>query len=159
MSAIASFSFQDGIALAGLIAGSIVSGLGVLQYSASIRFQRAEWLRKLYREFYAEPQLKAVRALLDSDKGKKQISDILEKSEKSLSEEESKVCESFNDYLNFFEFMLYLKKIKAITDADISDVFQYYIDLLAASESILHYLQPEGYELLSKYLNKGNGKA
>jgi len=153
-----SFSFQDGIALIGLIAGIIVSVLGVLEYRASVKLQRAEWLHKLYREFYAEPQLKDIRALLDSEDGKKRISLILEKSEKSLSEEESKTSESLNDYLNFFEFMMYLKKIKAITDADISDIFQYYLGLLATSKSVMHYLQLEGYELLNEYLEKEEGK-
>ena len=56
-----SFSFQDAVAVAGLIAGVIVSGIGVLEYRDSVTLRRAEWAHKLYHEFYVDPQLKKIQ--------------------------------------------------------------------------------------------------
>ena len=97
--------------------------------------------------------------MVDLDDGRKRISAILEKPESSLAAEESEICEGFNDYLNFFKFMMYLRKTKALRDTDIADMFKYYLGLLSLSTSILGYLKREGYELLAHYLDLGKSKA
>jgi hypothetical protein len=142
------------VAILGLLVAIVVAFKGIEEYRASVNLRRAEWLHKLYCEFYVEPQLKETRNELDSDEGMKKIAAILDKTETtSLDTEETETCEKFNDYLNFFEFMMHLRKTKALTDDDIADMFEYYLKLLSSSKSIMNYLKRAGYELLYQYLS------
>jgi hypothetical protein len=83
----------------------------------------------------------------------KKIEAILGKPETSLCKEEKETYAKFNDYLNFFEFMMHLRKTKALNDDDIKDMFEYYLKLLSSSKSIMNYLKQErfGFELLCQY--------
>jgi hypothetical protein len=148
-----SLSIQDIVAIIGIFVGIAVAYKGVIEYRDSVNLRRAEWLHKLYCEFYVDLQLKGTREKLDSDEGMKRISAILEKPDSSLDEEETEMCAKFNDYLNFFEFMMHLRKTKALRDDDIIDMFEYYLSLLSKSKSIMNYLKREGYELLHQYLS------
>jgi hypothetical protein len=125
---------QDVITIFGFIAGIVVAWKGIQEYSNSVIVRRAEWLYRLYHEFYVEPHLKEIREEVDSEEGRKKIDSILGKPENSLTEKEMETCIKFNDYLNFFEFMMYLRKTKALKDDDIADMFKYYLESLALSK-------------------------
>lgn len=153
-----SISIKDIIEIGGLFAAIIVAWKGVDEYRASVIVRRAEWLYRLYHEFYVEPNLKGIRNEVDSEEGRKKIDAILEKPENSLAEEENKTYIKFNDYLNFFEFMMYLRKTKALKEDDITDMFEYYLNSLAQLRSITDYLKREGYELLNQYIKDNFGK-
>ncbi|MCX8169927.1 MAG: hypothetical protein N3D72_02440, partial [Candidatus Methanomethyliaceae archaeon] len=67
---------------------------------------------------------------------------------------EEKLLTSFTDYLNFFEFMLYLRKIDALREEDVKAMFDYYLKLFYKSEPIIKYLSEMGFEYLAEYLER-----
>lgn len=89
---------------------------------------------------------------MDSEDGRKRIELIIQKRE--LSGKDEKLLSSFTDYLNFFEFMLYLRKIGALKEDDVKAMFDYYIKLFHKSKPIIEYLSKMGFEHLSEYLIK-----
>jgi hypothetical protein len=130
-----------------------VASFGVFQYWRSVNVRRSEWIYKFYSEFYVEPIHKTVRDKLDSDDGKRDIERVI-RNVKNLTNEDRQLRNSFSDYLNFFEFLLYLKKIHVISGHDIEDMFGYYLDVLAKSNDIKEFVEDYGYGLLSNYLTK-----
>ena len=87
------------------VAGSIAS-LGTLSaafialwvYRRNSRLERARWASELYDSFYRQENLKNVRDKLDCAVGTVDV-DQLVREDKS----------EFTDYLNFFEFIAFLK--------------------------------------------------
>ncbi len=77
--------------------------------------------------------------------------------EKNLSVDEEPILAELGDYLNFFEFISFLEKIKAVTKSDIDDLFEYYLKLLGKSRIIRAYIKDQGYELLTLSLDKRFG--
>jgi len=152
-------SVQDAISLFGVLIGGVAAALGLRQYADSVGLRRAEWLYKLYEEFYVEDSLKSIREKLDSDRGREEIESIIRKSETQLSEAENEELIKFTDYLNFFEFMAYLKKKGAIKRDDIIDMFRYYLDCLRHSTVISSYIPTAGYEMLGSFLAEMRGSS
>lgn len=144
---------QEAIAIAGIIVGGATACKGIQEYRRSIMFRRAKWLYSLYHDFYMEPYLKEVREEMDSEEGRNRIEKIIRK-EEELSREEEKFLSNFTDYLNFFEFMLYLRKIGALKEDDVKAMFEYYLELFYKSKPIIEYLSKMGFENLTEYLEK-----
>lgn len=141
------------IGLAGVIVAAGVGGFGGIQYLKSLRERRSQWIHRLYNDFYVKSHLKAARDKLDSDVGKQGIERIIGlKNDSALSQQELNLLYSFTDYLNFFQFILYLKKISMIKDSDIADMFSYYVGLLRNSLAIKAYLKDYNYDILYDYL-------
>ncbi len=138
----------------GVAVGLGAAVVGVIQYADAVKLRRANWLYKLYQEFYVKKNLKEIREKLDSDSGRKEIESLVSKSENSLSETESTTLASFTDYLNFFEFMVYLKKKGAIKREDMIDMFKYYLDCLRRSAPILSYIPKFGFEMLNEFFGR-----
>jgi len=145
---------EDVIAITGLIIAMLTAFLGLRQYSDSLKLSRGKWLYKFYREFYLEPRLNKIREKIDSKSGIQEVEELLAKDELNRSGEENQLFSEFTDFLNFFEFMLYLTKNNSIKEADVEDMFNYYLTLLGSSVPIKSYLPEDGYELLSTYLRK-----
>jgi len=65
------------------------------------RLEAAKWAFQLYEKFYEEDTFKKIRSILDSDESEQSAIDELVRNESS----------KFTDYLNFFDFIAYLKLI------------------------------------------------
>jgi len=74
---------------------------------------------------------------------------------KRLTKAEGAELEKLVDYLNFFEFALYLHKIGTLKREDVRQMFEYYLNLLK-SDVIKEYAQKEGFELLHDYMVKSS---
>jgi hypothetical protein len=137
---------KDGLQALSYFAGVIIAGFAVRSYRNSVKTERAKWLEKLYARFYEDNlELKKVRDILDSDEAdSEQV--------KALVREESA---NFTDYLNFFEFVAYLKDQKHLSQSDIEAIFQYYIDCLSKHPSVRAYINKhyKGFEYLRKLLS------
>ena len=143
------------VSIIGLVIVAFTAIAGLIKYGDSVKLRRSEWLYKLYNQFYVEPNLKEIRQMIDSEKGKRMIEELIVRDETSLNEQELKQLNQFTDYCNFFEFIMYLKKSKVLNKNDVKDVFQYYLDLFP-SDVIEKYLEKVGFELLHDYLEKDN---
>lgn len=126
-----------------------LAAIGALVWAAYVfwknsRLERAKWLSNLYEKFYEKDNLKGIRDVLDSD-------DDISLEITKLIRDESK---EFTDYLNFFEFVAFLKKSKQLKTDEIDDLFGYYLDCLNRRENLRVYVKKRGYELLDKLLSE-----
>jgi len=138
------------------LAGSIAS-LGTLAaaftalwvYRKNSRLERARWAWDLYKSFYQEKDLKEVRDQLDCSAGSQTVTEL-------VTEEGSQ----FTNYLNFFEYIAFLKNAKQLKDSEVHDLFGYYLNCLKRHDSVRAYIvRPEnGYEGLVKLLDEDQGK-
>ncbi len=126
------------------IGGLVAAFWAVWTYHQSMKLARARWVKELYEKFYEQPQLKTVREELDSsDEG---VKTKLVRGESS----------SFTDYLNFFEFLAYLKESGQVKKADMLGIFQYYLENLKSCPDVFAYINDasKGFEKLSKVLRE-----
>jgi hypothetical protein len=129
--------------VAGTIAalGTVVAAfIGLWVYKKNSRFERARWASELYRSFYQEKDLKSVRDRLDCPAGSEDVN--------KLVNDESP---EFTDYLNFFEYIAFLRNAKQLHDSEVHDLFGYYLDCLRHHEPVLAYVRKSenGYEGLA----------
>ena len=143
------------VSIIGLVIVAFTAIAGLIKYGDSVKLRRSEWLYKLYNQFYVEPNLKEIRQMIDSEKGKHMIEELIVRDETSLNEQELKQLNQFTDYCNFFEFMMFLKKSNILNKNDVKDLFHYYLNLFS-SDIIKKYLEKVGFELLNNYLHKEN---
>lgn len=133
---------RDIVSILGPIATFVAVGVAAFVYWKNSRLERAKWLATLYEKFYEKDGLKEIREILDCD------DDVSLEITNLIRQEPSK----FTDYLNFFEFVAFLKKSKQLKIDEIDDLFGYYLDCLSQREEMREYVSKRGYELLAQLL-------
>ena len=124
--------------------GTVVAvGFAAVVYYRNSAFERAKWASALYEKFYEETTLKQLRDRLDCLKDSDSVNEIVIKEEAA-----------FTDYLNFFEFVAFLKSSKQLKNSEIEALFGYYLDCMNRHDRVKQYVSnPEnGYEGLAKLL-------
>lgn len=124
--------------------GTVVAvGFAAVVYYRNSAFERAKWASALYEKFYEETTLKQLRDRLDCLRDSDSVNEIVIREEPA-----------FTDYLNFFEFIAFLKSSKQLKDSEIEALFGYYLDCLNRHDRVKQYVSnPEnGYEGLAKLL-------
>lgn len=121
-----------------------VAALGSLwQYRSNSVRERTCWLFELYRRFYEESALKSMRIRIDwGDTAF--ISD----------EKDSQLLGELDNFLNFFEFLAFLKKRGEITSDEVKAMFEYPLKVVAANGAVLAYVKKYGYEELDALLKE-----
>jgi hypothetical protein len=129
----------------GVLGTLLAACLALSLYRRNSELERARWASSLYEKFYEKKGLKTVRDKLDcieadSDAVRKLVSDA-----------ES----DFTDYLNFFEFIAFLKKSKQLNAAQIEDLFGFYLGCLEKHSVVVRYVLEleNGYEGVASLLN------
>lgn len=115
----------------------------VRTYRKNATLEHAKWLFNLYEKFYEKENLKEIRNKLDCEETTKEVENLVK--EQPFE---------FTDYLNFFEFVAFLKKSEQITLEEIDDLFGYYLGCISRHQSVREYLTPNGYELLDGLLKE-----
>lgn len=125
-----------------LAAVSVV--IAALAYWRNSRLERARWLSSLYSKFYEEIDLKMIRETLDCHSPNAPQVQTL------VRDEDAK----FTDYLNFFEFMAYLRACGQLSTKDVGALFDYYLRVLSKHEDVRKYVMDDknGYGYLKKLL-------
>jgi hypothetical protein len=146
-------TFSSTIQIAYWTAGIVYSMVGtvaavgaLLVYRNNSKRERARWAEGLYARFYEKPELKKVRDQLDCVAGDAGVASL-------VSEESS----ALTDYLNFFEFVAYLKSSKQWSESDVEALFGYYLNCLRRHKEVVAYLRDKdkGFEYLRKLLIHG----
>ena len=121
----------------------LAAGFAAFVYYRNSTFERAKWAASLYEKFYEETNLKQLRDRLDSLKDSDSVNEIVIREDSA-----------FTDYLNFFEFIAFLRSSKQLKDSEIESLFGYYLDCLNRHDRVKQYVSnPEnGYEGLAKLL-------
>ena len=130
-------------ALATLIVVGISAFYAVGTYRRNAALEHAKWLFNLYEKFYEKGHLKEIRNKLDCDETSKDVENLVQNQPFE-----------FTDYLNFFEFVAFLKNSNQITIEEVQDLFGYYLNCLSWHQSVRSYLKPTGYELLENMLKE-----
>lgn len=114
------------------------------------RVRRAEWLASLYERFYLNVDFKRTRALLDYDSPERtKLLECLE-----TEPENASALEPLVDYLNFFEFVASLWKLKQLKTKEVKMMFEYYIKNLAESRELMNFIRKEGFERLEELIGE-----
>ena len=124
--------------------GKRLAAIGaLLVYRSNSRRERARWAENLYSRFFERSELKAVRDKLDCLRGNSEV--------RRLVTEESA---ALTDYLNFFEFVAYLRSSKQLSEKDIEALFGYYLDCLRRHDEVAAYIRnrEKGFEYLREIL-------
>ena len=108
--------------------------------------KEAEWLQKLYQQFYEDARYKKIREILDSGSELSDFHALMD------SQPNDDLVWQLWDYLNFFEFVASLKKLKQITDDDLKLLFEYPLQRIKENRRISGRLAGEGYEQLDLLL-------
>ena len=121
----------------------LAAGFAAFVYYRNSAFDRAKWASSLYEKFYEATTLKQLRDRLDCSRDSDFVNEIVIREEAA-----------FTDYLNFFEFIAFLKASKQLKDSEIEVLFGYYLDCLNRHDRVKQYISnPEnGYEGLAKLL-------
>jgi len=121
----------------------LAAGFAAFVYYRNSAFDRAKWASSLYEKFYEATTLKQLRDRLDCSRDSDLVNEIVIREEAA-----------FTDYLNFFEFIAFLKSSKQLKDSEIEVLFGYYLDCLNRHDRVKQYISnPEnGYEGLAKLL-------
>ena len=143
-------NWKDRLEVVSLVAGTI-SAIGTViaavfaavVYHRNSAFERAKWASSLYEKFYEATALKLMRDRLDCLKDLDLVNEIVIREEPA-----------FTDYLNFFEFIVFLKTSKQLKDSEIDALFGYYLDCLNRHDRVKQYISnsENGYEGLAKLL-------
>jgi hypothetical protein len=118
--------------------------VGARAYWRNSRLERARWLSSLYSKFYEALDLKMIRETLDCSSPNSPAV------QKLVQDEDAR----FTDYLNFFEFMAYLKACGQLSAKDVGAMFDYYLRVLTKHDDVRKYVMDDrnGYGYLKKLL-------
>lgn len=143
-------NWKDRVQIVYMIAGTIsavgtalAAAFAAFVYQRNSAFERAKWSSSLYEKFYEGTTLKQIRERLDCVKDLDSVNEIVIREEPG-----------FTDYLNFFEFIAFLKTTKQLKDSEIETLFGYYLDGLNRHDRVKQYISnaENGYEGLAKLL-------
>ncbi len=140
---------QEIIFIFSLVVASVGGIITICTYRQNSRLRRAKWLNSLYEKFYEQSNYKKMRRIIDY--GTKEIEAIKKATKEGGSEE---LQEELNDFLNFFEFIGSLWKMKQLSLREIRMVFEYYIKRIADYEFIVDYIRTQGFENLNVLLSE-----
>lgn len=127
--------------------GAIV---GLATYNRDTKLRRAEWVYRLYQQFYESDRFKPIRRLIDYEP---------ENEIKALREDIGRdagtdLHEALVDYLNFFEFIAIQIKNKNLNRNEVLDMFDYYVRRLRDHDFLVSYIRSNGFENLDALLLK-----
>lgn len=135
-----------GIPIATILGGAFT----IYTYWQNSRLKRTEWLYQLYEKFYEESYYKEIRRIIDYDQkdGIKRLKNGIE------NDCEEELVELLVDYLNFFEFIASLEKLKQLTIKEIAMVFEYYILRIAKYDFLNKFLIDNRFDNLPELIAK-----
>jgi hypothetical protein len=146
-------------------AGTLVLGFGAIyatfhgteEYRARTDSERLRWLSQLLVEFYENKVFLLIRQKIDFD----EMDDIFALIQRDrlpdaqFGQSEKELFDKFTDYLNFFEFIAYLRFEKQMLKKDVAALFDYYLRRLVEirhAAELLSYLKENNFENLHKLL-------
>jgi hypothetical protein len=131
--------------IASYLIGSTAAIWAALVYRENARRERAKWAESLFNLFYIKTDLKRVRNLIDCELDNKTVEELVESD-----------APEWTDYLNFFEFVEYLKVSKQLSEKDVQALFGYYLLCLNRHRVIIEYIEKDenGFDYLKNFLKR-----
>ncbi len=137
-----------------LIGASVGGAITICIYRRNSSLRRSEWLYSLFKHFFCESSYAQVRQMLDYEKPE-EISSL----RKALElHSDQGLEEAMVNYLNFFEFIASLYRLRQLTMQELCMVFDYYIRRLGDYPFIMNYLTSQGFEGLLQLVHAVRGR-
>lgn len=125
--------------------------VAALTFWRSVKVRRAEWLSNLHGKFFEAESYKRIRRVLDSNDTD---TELLRLQQDIESDQTTELVEAFVDYLNFFEFVASLRKLRQLKTHEIAMLFDYYLRLLCRHAFARSYVRKNGFEELESLLTE-----
>ena len=126
--------------------------LSWITFKANQRIKRAEWLQSLFEKFYEGSHYKQVRRWLDFED--LLIKELGNDAEHIINDGDHIKEEMLADYLNFFEFIASLEKLKQLSLKEIKLLFAYYLNRIKDIKLCTDYIEKGSYKNLSNLLKR-----
>jgi gamma-glutamylcyclotransferase (GGCT)/AIG2-like uncharacterized protein YtfP len=129
-------------------------------YRKSKKKESAEWLHKLFTNFYLSKDVDPLRTAIEFDSEAKLrpvIERILIDENADADDQERRALCDIDTLLNYFEFILYLEQQNQIKESDCDQLFSYWFSVLKKPELayLRLYCQRFGYEAICKRVTGG----
>ena len=111
-------------------------------FRQNTKLKRAEWLRSLFEKFYESDHYKDIRSKIDGTTIQQDVSG------------NSQLEEKLVDYLNFFEFIASLWKLKQLKKNEVLMLFDYYLKNINRLDILKLYIRNYGFENLAAFLKE-----
>lgn len=138
-------NLNNWLELIGYAVGFLAVYLSLRQYYSNSQEERSRWLFELYNRLYGDPELSEMRIRIDV--GDTQF---------VFEEKDHKLMGQLDDFLNFFEFLAYLRKQKRLNRQEMLSMFDYPLRKIAGDSRIRTYVNNDsyGYEGLRELLTE-----
>lgn len=134
-----------------VVTGVIAVSTGIIAvrtFRKNAELRRAEWLYNLHAKFFESESYKEMRRVIDYEP-QPEFGNLREALTQNVNPQ---LAERFVDYLNFFEFVASLWKLKQITTDEIAMVFEYYVRQLGDHEFVMHFVATNSFENLEQLI-------
>ncbi|MGH9789570.1 MAG: hypothetical protein ACRD5W_00045 [Candidatus Acidiferrales bacterium] len=136
-------TFKDFLQIVTYVVAIFAAGASWWQYRRNSARERTRWLFELYQRLYEHPALKDMRVRIDwGDTAFVQ------------EEKDASLFGDLDNFLNFFEFLAYLRKQKELHLREIQAMFAYALSTISKDKAVLAYLRKYGYEELDALLKE-----
>lgn len=126
----------------------VAGGFAVFTFWKNSKLRRAEWLYNLHAKFFESPNYKEMRYIVDY-KPQPEFGNLREALTLDVN---GRLAEEFVDYLNFFEFVASLWKLKQISSEEIAMIFEYYVLNLGDHDFVMDFVNTRGFENLKQLI-------
>jgi hypothetical protein len=137
------FDIHKWVATAAAVVGVIAAIVSVLQYRKNSKQTRIRWLFDLHQRIYSDLAL-----------GELQIRIEEADTEFVRKEEGNTLLARLDSYLNFFEFIAYLKDKKQLRVDEIQAMFAFPLESIRKNEDVHNYIEKYHYEYLRELLKE-----
>jgi len=144
-------AFADIVKTTAAVVGILGLPAAYLTYRRSVRTRRADWLASLHEKFFETDRYAWIRRVLDY----RQEPDYSALAQAVKEQKHSPLADEFYRYLNFFELLASLRKLRQITDEEIIVLFDYDLRTISEQPFIVDALRPQGFERLADLLRTG----
>lgn len=142
-------------ALFGALSAVTAGVWAIRQYLGSRRTQRAEWLQRVFTDFYFNPEYGDIKQKLEY--GDFNLAPLLQRrvTDRHLrveAREDQITLTRLDALLNALEFLLYLEEQNHLAESDRRVLFEYWLELLRWPEhsTLRRYIARFGFERLSR---------
>jgi hypothetical protein len=132
----------------GAVAGIAGGWFALWTFVHASRTRRAEWLASLHEKFFEMDRYVRVRRVLDY-RSEPQYEEL---SRAVAAEQPHELTDELYRYLNFFEFLASLRRLRQISDKEMLALFEYDLRMLGDHAFVLAALKPQGFEHLAELL-------
>lgn len=151
-------SLDDSLRYVLQLVGIVAPVIALITYRRNVRTKRAEWLSALHAKFFESTNYKSIRHIIDYEPA-----EFVTLRECIAQGGSDQLVESFVDYLNFFEFIASLWKLKQLSLDEVAMMFEHYLNNLASHQFIVDFVAAHGFENLAALIaelkrRKGGGR-